>query len=203
MSHFYGNMNRGNELAAAFAIPQLRSLESRVVEANKNFEILREVVKDMPGLRIVGAVSKEDQAQGTRSALHKVRLAFDMEKAGLGKVEDTRPFRNKFMDAMNAEGVEVAFWEQVPLNDHPLFSCAAKKQGSEGYPIWAEPDPARYAANVKESFPVARKMLDSSFVLFSQKKPFIAQTTEAVTSMARAIEKVWPHREDILKASQA
>jgi dTDP-4-amino-4,6-dideoxygalactose transaminase len=190
-----GGMHRGNELAAALAVPQLEALEGRVVAANANFQRLAAAVESLPGLWLVGAVTAEEAAQGSRSGLHKIRLAFDLDAAGLGAFNlEPRVFRNVLVKALEAEGVDAVYWERLPLSDHPIFNNACKSPDSEDFPAWAKPDPPRYGANVQAAYPMTRKLLDGSVVLFSQKRPFIAQTTSAVDAMARAVVKVWAKR---------
>jgi dTDP-4-amino-4,6-dideoxygalactose transaminase len=193
-----GGMHRGNELAAALAVPQLEALEGRIIAANANFQRLLAAVEALPGLWLVGAVSPEEAARGSRSALHKVRLAFDLEAAGLGAFNlEPKVFRNALVKTLEAEGVDAVYWERLPLADHPIFNNACKPPDSDDFPAWANVDPPRYAANVQGAYPMTRKLLDGSVVLFSQKRPLIAQSTPAVDAMARALVKVWSKRSTI------
>merc|ERR1712066_204999 len=99
--------------------------------------------------------------------------------------------------ALNAEGVEAVLWEELPLSDHPVFANAAEQPDSDLFPAWARADPARFGGNVTSGFPKTRSLLDNSLVLFSQKRPLIAQTTEAVLSMGVALAKVWLRRNQV------
>eukprot|EP00811_Abedinium_folium_P033164 NODE_6149_length_1700_cov_44.471074.p1 GENE.NODE_6149_length_1700_cov_44.471074~~NODE_6149_length_1700_cov_44.471074.p1 ORF type:complete len:471 (+),score=36.61 NODE_6149_length_1700_cov_44.471074:72-1484(+) len=193
-----GGMHRGNELAAAFGIPQLRALEGRVVAANSHMHELVAVVESLPGLRLVGlgaasCGSPQENRHMARSALHKIRLTWSLVSAGLADVSPLA-FRQELMAALNAEGVEAVLWEQVPLPEHPIFASAAEPIESGSFPSWAVRDPTRYAANVSTGFAKTRNLLACSVVLFSQKRPLIAQSREAAQAMGIAIVKVWSQR---------
>merc|ERR1712050_194681 len=196
-----GDMFRCNELAAALGIPQLHALEGRVVAANENMHHLLSVIEGLPHLRVagLGALScgaPHGDENRTRSSLHKVRIVWDLHGAGLAKVPPLA-FRRAMQAALNAEGVESVLWEEVPLSDHPVFANAAQQPDSDLFPSWARDDPARYGANVTSGFPKTRALLDNSLLLFSQKRPLVAQTTEAVLSMGIALAKVWLRRDQL------
>ena len=210
-SHARGSHFRGNELAAALALPFLESLEERVATANKHFKVLSGAVGSLhaSGLRLVGAVSAEEECWGTRASLHKVRLHWNLTEAGLGryivprlyqKSRSTDPtggngivrkmhdgsvasfgacFRKTVKDALNAEGVDAVYWELVPLPRHPVFAKYGK------------------AENIRRSYPMTEDLQDNSVVLFHESRPMLAQTAKGVQAMATAVTKVWAKREEI------
>ena len=60
----------------------LTHTQERVVSANQRHERLRAAIEPLTGLRLVHCLAPGDVERGSRSALHKIRLAFDLEQAG-------------------------------------------------------------------------------------------------------------------------
>ena len=60
---------------------------------------------------------------------------------------------------------------------------------------------AQYGAQRPCDFPRTRELLDCSVVLFSQQRPFIAQTSDTVGEYADALVKVWYQRDVVASAA--
>jgi hypothetical protein len=93
--------------------------------------------------------------------------------------------------ALQAEGLEVVFWQGAPLPAQAVFQ---RRDPSVGFPrereggtnLAANYDPARY--------PRTRALLDGSVVLFSQSCPLIGQPDEIVDRYIEAFQRVWRQR---------
>ena len=185
VSSFVGSMYRGNEMTAAFASAQLAKLPGRTRAAQDNADWLIGRLQELDG------VVPPSVPEGRRSVHHKFRVGFDLEAAGLDGV-DPRAFRDEMVAALRAEGVEVVYWQTEILPGHPLF--AERLCRGEG---WSVPEAAlpRLRENYDPSrYPVARRILEGSIVLFSQSYPLIAQSRATVEQYASAFTKVWAAR---------
>lgn len=166
VSRRHGSMYRGNEMAAAFARAQLASLPERTRRCQENAARLSARIAALPGL------TPPVVAEGRTSVHHKFRVRFDLKAA---EVEGPTPsaFRDVMIEALRAEGIDVVLWQGSPVPEMPLFDPDGVQAGR---------------------FSVTRELLASSFVLFSQSRPLIAQTAKAVDVYANCIEKVWQQR---------
>jgi dTDP-4-amino-4,6-dideoxygalactose transaminase len=178
-----GSMYRGNEMMAAFARAQLVRLPERTGRCQRNAERLSRALAELPG------VSPPQAPRGRSSVYHKYRVLLDPAQAGIDV--PPRRLRDVVMQALRAEGLEVVLWQSVSLPAQTVFQ---RRDPSSGFPRTAEGgtdlstnyDPARY--------PRTNALLDSSFVLFSQSCPLIAQTDEVVDRYAEAFARVWRRR---------
>ncbi len=186
-----GWMYRGNELAAALGRAALASLSMRTEACRTNAEWLTEALSTLPG------VLPPSVPRGSTSVHHKFRVRLDPRAAGVGL--SPRALRDATMRALRAEGLEVVLWQTTPLPAQRVFQTRAGFGG--GWPWSADRetdfaalyDPARFART--------QRMLDGSFLLFSQSHPLIAQTREVVERYAEAFARVWRERHAI--AAQA
>ncbi len=183
-----GSMYRGNEMMAAFARVQLRRLPERTLEAQENGKRLAGALRKLPGVRPPIVESHRT------SVFHKYRVWLD--PAAFGVDLTPRELRDVMLRALRAEGCEVVLWQGDPMPNFPLF------QGLSGYGKgfpWNAGDVERARLNYRsENFPGARRLLDSSIVLFSQTCPLIAQKADTVDLYARAFEKIWERRSDLV-----
>jgi hypothetical protein len=85
-------------------------------------------------------------------------------------------------------------WERAPQPRQKLFS----RRGEFPFNL---ADTARVEANYSASYPGAESLLASSFLLFSQSAPLIAQSAATVDAYADAFEKVWHHRRALVERS--
>ena len=179
-----GSMFRGNEMMAAFARAQLAGLPDKTARCQRNAERLARALANLPG------VEPPRTPEGRTSVHHKFRVALDPARAGLSIA--AKRFRDAVLQALEAEGLHVVFWQSGPL---PAQSVFQRRDPSGGFPrardggtdLPANYDPRRY--------PRTQGLLDSSVVLFSQSCPLIAQPDDVVDRYAEAFHRVWQHRE--------
>lgn len=175
-----GSMYRGNEMTAALARVQLRRLPERTARAQRSAARLHDVLLDLPGL--TPPVVPSDRT----SVFHKYRVGLDVEAAGLGDFPVLR-VRDALLGALKATGFEVTLWERTTQTAQPVFKDDQSATG-------------RVRENYQATFPGTQKLLDSSFVLFTQSCPLIAQPEEVIENYARALPKLWEHRRAIVEA---
>jgi len=176
-----GSMYRGNEMMAALASALLKKLPERTRLCQENAARLSRRLEKLDG--ILPPVIPSDRT----SAFHKFRVRFDAEAAGLGAYRPVE-VRDALLSALKATGFEATLWEREPQTHHRIFSEATGL-------------PEHVLANYRSSFPRTQALLDSSFLLFTQSCPLIAQNPETVDAYADAFEKLWTERKAILKAS--
>lgn len=145
--HVYamGWMYRSNELTAAFGRAQLAKLDKHLATQKENAECLTENLRDVPGL-ILPTVPENCEHNW-----YNYTIRFDMP--ALGHNGPARPFRDKLMKALQAEGVKTGVWQSFILPEMTVFQ--AKNGYGKGCP-WACP----HAAPVDYSpsqYPVAQK----------------------------------------------
>lgn len=187
-----GGMYRGNEMMAAFARVQLRKLPERTARARENAHRLAAALRDLPGVR------PPSIPPDRTSVFHKFRVWLDPEAAGV----DLSPMvlRDATLHALRAEGCEVVLWQGDPLPSYPLFR--ELRGFGKGFPF-SSGDVDRIRDNYRaENFPTARRLIDSSIVLFSQSCPLIAQDAALVDAYAEAFHKVWELRADLVEVAR-
>jgi dTDP-4-amino-4,6-dideoxygalactose transaminase len=182
-----GSMYRGNELMAAFARAQLAQLPDRTARCQRNAKRLADRLAEFPG------VLPPECPAGRTSVYHKFRVRLDPSRAGLS-VSPTK-LRDVMVTALRAEGLEVVQWQSGPLPAQAIFQ---RRSPSDGFPDASLVDrkgATDLARNYDPSqYPRTTALLASSFVLFSQSCPLIAQTEDVVDRYADAFERVWSHR---------
>lgn len=171
-----GHMFRGNEMMAAFALAQFEKLPARTAAAQANAKRLAAALEEVPGAR---AQRIPDDRE---SVHHKFRVHLD--PAALGIDLAPRDFRDVVRKALTAEGANAVLWQDHTLPEHPLFK--GLEGFGRGWPFNLGEPPNYDLAQ----FPNARRLLDTSLVLFSQTRPLIAQSTETVDRYADALRKV-------------
>ncbi len=187
-----GSMYRGNEMMAAFAKSQLSRLPELTARSQANGLRLAKALAELPGV-----LPPAIPANRT-TAFHKYRVWLDPQAAGV----DLSPIalRDATIKALRAEGCEVVMWQGDPLPSFPLFR--ELKGFGKGFPYSAS-DTARLRANYEAAYPVTRRLLDSSIVLFSQTCPLIAQEAATVDLYADAFRKVWSERKRLVELARA
>ncbi|MBK8258421.1 MAG: DegT/DnrJ/EryC1/StrS family aminotransferase [Polyangiaceae bacterium] len=187
-----GSMYRGNEMMAAFARTQLARLPELTSRAQTHFQKMSHALSELPGLKM--------QAIGSdrTSVHHKVRLWLDPKAAGVPM--STTAFRDGFIKALRAEGVEVVLWQNAPVPEHAVFQ---KMEGFGRNSPWSAggAEAMQFARkNYAMKYEATRRLLDGSVILFSQSCPLIAQNEHVVGKTIQAIQKVWHHRGDLARA---
>lgn len=183
-----GSMYRGNEMMAAFARSQLRRLPEKTARSQANAAKLANVLNGLPG------VTAPRIPEGRTSVFHKYRVWLDGAAAGVDLPPEK--LRDATAQALRAEGCEVVLWQGEPLPNFPLFR--EMRGYGKGFPYSAS-DTSRLRANYEADYPVTKRLLASSIVLFSQTCPLIAQSEATVDQYAAAFQKVWEHRKDLEK----
>jgi perosamine synthetase len=180
-----GWMYRGNELTAALGRAALAQLPARTAQCQMHAERLSSALAKLPG------VLPPRIAEGSTSVHHKLRIRIDVAQAGVELAP--RAFRDLLMRALRAEGLEVVLWQTGVLPEQALFHN--RRGFGAGWPWSADTQTDFDTAYDPARFPRARALLDSSFVLFSQSCPLIAQDTALVDGYAEAFARVWEQRE--------
>jgi perosamine synthetase len=199
MSLRLGSMYRGNEMMAAFALAALRKLPERTRAAQANAKRLFARLAELPGL-VPPPVTADRE-----SVHHKVRIRFDpaavvgdLPADAAARRTLTLAVRDTLMKALRAEGVEVVLWQDAPMNEHPVFQERRAFGQGKPWTSFPEADQARLQANyARGSYPRTQALLDSSFCLFSQTCPLIAQPASVVDHVADAVAKVWERRGEL------
>ena len=148
-----------NDLTAAFARAQLTKLDGYLERIQENVAALVEGLDDVPHLIL------PTQPEGHWHNWYNYTLRFDME--ALGHAEDALEFRNKILDALNAEGVSNGAWQRFILPAMPVFQ--AKNAYGKGYP-WAAPEaaPVDYAL---DQYPLSQRHCDTHTCLVMALRP--------------------------------
>ena len=186
-----GSMYRGNEMMAAFGRSQLARLPELTKKAQDNGHRLAKALRELPGVLPPSIPSDRT------TVFHKYRVWLDGAAAGV----DLSPtqLRDATIKALRAEGCEVVMWQGEALPSHPLFS--ELKGFGKGFPFTSS-DVERLRANYHASYPVTRRLIDSSLVLFSQTCPLIGQSAETVDLYADAFRKVWGDRKRLVEIAK-
>lgn len=177
-----GSMYRGNEMMAAFAREQLRKLPERTARAQANAARLGARLAKLPG------ISPPYVPSDRTSVFHKYRVSFDRTGAGLEEFSPLR-IRKALVGAMKAHGFEVTLWEQRPQTAQSVF---AKDTSATGH----------VRENYDAKFESVQSLLDSSFILFTQSCPLIAQPEALVDRYADAFEALWTERRAIVEHAE-
>ncbi len=177
-----GSMYRGNEMMAAFARAQLAKLPERTARAQGSAARLGARLSKLPG------ISPPYVPSDRTSVFHKYRVSFDRAAAGLEEFSPLR-IRKALLSAMKAHGFEVTLWEQRPQTAQSVF---AKDTSAVG----------RIRENYDAQFESVQNLLDSSFILFTQSCPLIAQSEALVDRYADAFETLWAERRAIVELAE-
>jgi dTDP-4-amino-4,6-dideoxygalactose transaminase len=186
-SQFVGSMYRGNELMAAIARAQLARLPEWTARCQRNAERLSRALAKLPGVSPPAALPNRSGVH------HKFRVQVHPQAAGMSL--SPRALRDVVMLALRAEGLEVVLWQTAPLPAQRLFR---DREGCGGGWPWLLDGETDFASLYDEArFPNTQRLLDGSFVLFSQSYPLIAQSDEVVDRYADAFRRVWEVRDSL------
>jgi perosamine synthetase len=185
VSHGLGWNYRCQELPAAVARSQLRRLDDYTQNAQRNAAILND------GLSALSGTVPPYVPADCTSVYYKYRVRID--RVALGVNLPANELRDRLIRALRAEGVEALLWQIEPLPAYPAFR-------HEVYGPWfpaldREPlldwDPAEY--------PVASRVLDSSFILGSEDHPIIIQSSSLMEAYMDAFAKVLSNLDTVLE----
>ncbi len=115
-AHYSAGSNlRITELQAAILLGQLTRLEEHTERREKNAAILDEKIDALPGLN-----RQPRDERITRRSYHLYTIRIDTDELGVSGDD----FRNRFVEAMQAEGIQCASGYPHPLYANPLFAGA-------------------------------------------------------------------------------
>jgi dTDP-4-amino-4,6-dideoxygalactose transaminase len=186
-SHTIGWNYRTQELPAAFARSQLQRLPRYNAIAQRNGQFLSAELSQIAGL--IPPYIPDDRT----TIYHKYRLRFDPQALGL-----TIPavdFRNRLIDALEAEGVEATLWHVTPLPSFPVFQRLNEGyvQGTPWLPQ-VEPPQVKY---IPEEYPEAQRLMDESIVVNSEPYPIFLQDQELMECYVAAFRKVFDNLDEL------
>ncbi|MDD3925856.1 MAG: DegT/DnrJ/EryC1/StrS family aminotransferase, partial [bacterium] len=119
--YLLGSNSRLTELQAAILLGQLERLEEQTLKREKNAAYLSELLKDMPGISLM----RRDPRVSRRS-YHMYIFRF-LSEQWLGVNRD------RFLEALRAEGIPSSAGYNIPLYKNPLFQ--QKGEGPRHCPI--------------------------------------------------------------------
>jgi dTDP-4-amino-4,6-dideoxygalactose transaminase len=143
-----GWMYRNNDLTAAFGRSQLRKLDGYLAQQKVNARRLTECLQGVPCLIL------PSEPPGLEHNWYNYTIRFDMQ--ALGRAGEARAYRDKIVQAMEAEGVQTGVWQSFILPAMTVFQ--ARNGYGRGCP-WA----CRHAGEVDYSpqrFPSAQRHCD-------------------------------------------
>ena len=176
-------MYRNNDLTAAFGRAQLTKLDGYLAQQIGNAGVLHEGLQGAPGL-ILPTVP-----EGSAHNWYNYVIRFDMEH--LGHTRDARAFRDKLVDAINAEGVPLMVWQQFILPAMTVFQ--AQNGYGQGCP-WSCPyaQPVDYAVG---QYPVAQEHCDThACIVMALRAP---NGPDVARMLAAGIRKVMENVEQV------
>ncbi|MBE7468280.1 MAG: DegT/DnrJ/EryC1/StrS family aminotransferase [Anaerolineae bacterium] len=179
---------RTQELPAAFARSQLKRLPQYNAIAQRNGQYLSAELGKIRGL--LPPYVPDDRT----TIYHKYRLRFDPQALGL-KIP-APDFRNRLIDALEAEGVEATLWHVTPLPSFPVF-----QRLNEGYvqgaPWLPKGEPPRVQYRPQD-YPEAQRLMDESIIVNTEPYPIYVQSLELMEHYVVAFRKVFDNLDEVL-----
>jgi dTDP-4-amino-4,6-dideoxygalactose transaminase len=176
--HVYamGWMYRNNDLTAAFGRAQLARLDNNLRHQIKNAQYLTKQLMDVPGLIL------PTEPMGFKHNWYNYVLRFDMEK--LGMEHNQAAFRDKILNALQAEGVPAVVWQKFIL---PAMTVFQAKNGYGGGCPWMchMAEPVCYDL---DQYPMAQKHCDAHICLVMALRA--PNGADVVDLLAQGIRKV-------------
>jgi dTDP-4-amino-4,6-dideoxygalactose transaminase len=178
---------RTQELPAAFARSQLKRLPHYNAIGQRNGAYLTQELSRIPG--VIPPYVPPDRT----SVYHKYRIRFDPQALGVkGPVAE---FRNRLMDALQAEGVECTVWHVTPMTSFPIFQ-RLEEGYSKGCP-WSCPYYGKEISYNPGDYPEALRLMDESLVINTEPYPIFIQDLVLMEHYVAAIRKVFAHIDEV------
>jgi perosamine synthetase len=187
-SHTIGWNYRTQELPAAFARSQLKRLSRYNAIAQRNGQYLTGELSKIRG--VVPPYVPTDRT----SVYHKYRIRFDTDALGL--TIPAAEFRQRLLEALEAEGVAVTIWHVTPMTSFPIFQKLDEGYG-KGCP-WSCPYYGREIEYNPDEYPEAIRLLDTSLVINDEPHPIYIQDIELMEYYASAVRKVFENLDELL-----
>jgi perosamine synthetase len=174
---------RNHELSAALARSQLRRLDGYIATARENATFLTERLAGIAG------VVPPHQPPDRESVWYAYRVTLDPPAVGFDG--PAIEFRDRMLRALDAEGVPVMIWQDLPLSAHPVHRRRPTAWHA-GMRYELEPwDP--------HEFPVAVQIAERSFLLGTHSAPLAVQRQDVLNSYAIAVHKVMGQLDAVLE----
>jgi perosamine synthetase len=175
-SHGLGWNYRCAPMAAALARSQLRRLDEVTARTRASVEILERGLAEIRG--IAPPLLPGDRT----SSWHKYRVRLD--RAALGWSDPPERLRDRVLAGLRREGVAASLWQGIPLPAHPAFRRGPLRP-------WAPGDgEGELEPWEPERFPVTREVLETTFLLGSERYPICAQDPDLMHAYVEAVAKV-------------
>jgi dTDP-4-amino-4,6-dideoxygalactose transaminase len=187
-SHTIGWNYRTQELPAAFARSQLKRLPRYNAIAQRNAQYLTSELSKIRG--VIPPYVPSDRT----SVYHKYRIRFDPDVLGL--TIPTTEFRQRLLEALEAEGVAVTIWHVTPMTSFPIFQKLDEGYG-KGCP-WSCPYYGREIEYNPDEYPEAIRLLETSLVINDEPHPIYIQDIELMEYYASALNKVFENLDELL-----
>jgi perosamine synthetase len=186
-SHTIGWNYRNQELPAAFARSQFKRMPHYNAMGQRNGQYLSQELAKIPG--VIPPYVPPDRT----SIYHKYRIRFD--PAVLGVKGSVTEFRNRLLEALQAEGVECTLWHVTPMTSFPIFQHLDEGYG-KGCP-WSCPYYGKEIHYDPADYPEAQRLMDESLVINTEPYPIFAQDLELMEHYVAAIRKVFDSVEEM------
>jgi perosamine synthetase len=166
---------RNQELSAALARSQLQRLDEYIAAAQRNAAILTKGLGRLDG--VLPPYVPEDRTHIYNK--YRIRLV----PSDFGFKGPAVELRDRVMQALRAEGVEVSVWQLHPLPAVPAFRRPP-------WPWHHERDSEPLAPWKPEHFQESLRAIDETFLLGSEGMPLAVQEEELMYQYVSAFEKV-------------
>ena len=173
-----GSNLRLTEFQAAILLAQLARLEEQTLQRQANARLLDEGLAKVPGV-----VTLRPEPRMTRRSYHLYPFRLDLEYLGIS--------RERFVQALEAEGVPASAGYSVPLYQHPLFA------GQGGSAEARTPSWRRHRPDVdygQVSCPVCERVCEDTCWL---PQWALLASAEAMEGIVAAVAKVVAHAAEL------
>ncbi len=178
--HFLlGSNLRMTEFQAALLLAQLSRLEAHTLKRQANAEILNEGLRDIPGI-----ITIENDPRMTRRGYHLFCFRLDLNLLAVT--------RERFLEALSAEGVPCTPGYNTPLYKMPLFQ--RKHEGADGCPVtcpYYAGEPVDYT---QVNCPVCEQVCQDTCWLFHT---VLLAGEDDMRAIVAAVRKVVEHIQDL------
>jgi len=187
-SHTLGWNYRTQELPAAFARSQLKRLPHYNSIAQRNGQYLSQELGKIKGL------APPYVPPDRTTIYHKYRIRFDPDALGL--TIPAAEFRDRLLEALEAEGVASTLWHVTPMTTFPIFQKLDEGYG-KGCP-WSCPFYDREIKYNPEDYPEAIRLLETSLIINNEPHPIYIQDVKLMEYYVEAFHKVFDNLDELL-----